>query len=378
MRKLLTLLLILSSLLGRAATDDPVLMTIAGKDITRSEFEYSYNKNNTSATVDRKDIEAYVDLFVNYKLKVKAAEDAGYDTLASFRKEFRTYRDQQIRPLINVAEAEERACREQYDGTVKSLAGRQLCLVAHIFVRLKQKTTAEEQAQAKATADSIYNRLMLGDDFATLAKAHSEDLQSKARGGELGWFGPGQLVQEMEDVMYALDKGEISKPLLSAAGYHIVRLNDKKDLEPYEKLRPQILRFLQSRGLRERLVTEVVDSAAGRLGITPEEVMDLEAERLCQKSSELRNLVQEYHDGLLLYEICKERVWDPAALDTAGMKKHHKKNRKRMKWAKKFEDAMADVAPAYQRYCDDLFAQELRKRYAVEVDKEVLGTVNKH
>ena len=80
--------------------NDPVVMTVAGVDVPRSEFEYSYNKNNTDGVIDKKTVEEYVELFVNYKLKVQAALDARLDTTTSFRQEFAQYRDQQIRPTF--------------------------------------------------------------------------------------------------------------------------------------------------------------------------------------------------------------------------------------------------------------------------------------
>lgn len=76
------------------AQSDPTVMTVNGQPVSRSEFEYSYNKNNTGGVIDKKTVEEYVDLFVNYKLKVAAALDARLDTLTSFKKEFAQYRDQ--------------------------------------------------------------------------------------------------------------------------------------------------------------------------------------------------------------------------------------------------------------------------------------------
>lgn len=77
------------------AQNDPAIMTINGQPVSRSEFEYSYNKNNADGVIDKKSVEEYVDLFVNYKLKVQAALDAKLDTLKSFKQEFLTYRNQQ-------------------------------------------------------------------------------------------------------------------------------------------------------------------------------------------------------------------------------------------------------------------------------------------
>ena len=88
-------------LVGAAAfaqVSDPVIMTINGVPVTRSEFEYSYNKNNSEFVIDKKTVDEYVDLFINYKLKVAAALDAKLDTASSFKNEFAQYRDQQVRP----------------------------------------------------------------------------------------------------------------------------------------------------------------------------------------------------------------------------------------------------------------------------------------
>ena len=311
---------------------DPVVMTIAGQPVTRSEFEYNYNKNNTENVIDRKDLEEYVDLFINYKLKVRAAIDAGLDTAQAFRDEFHTYRDQQIRPLLVPPGAEEREVRAYYDGMLKQLDGHDLRLPAHIFLRVPQKSTAEEQAQKKQRIDSLYQALRAGGDFAELARKHSEDPGSAQRGGDLTWFGPGQLVPEFEKVMYALQKGEMSEPFLSTVGYHIVLLKDVKQLEPYDTLAPQIRRFLESRGLADRLAKQVTDSLAKERGVTVETLMDQETERLSAQDQELKYLVQEYHDGLLLYEISKTKIWDPAAQDTTALMQYFKKNKKKYAW----------------------------------------------
>ena len=332
LRTLFALLYFFVPAISLMAQTDPVVMKIAGVPVARSEFEYNYNKNNTENVIDRKDLDEYVDLFVNYKLKVKAAEDAQMDTAQSFKDEFRTYRDQQIRPLLVPAGAEEKEVRSYYDNMVKQLDGHDLRLPAHIFFRVSQKGAANEPERKKALADSLYQVLKAGGDFEQLAKHYSEDPQSAARGGKLTWFGPGNLVPEFEKVMYELKKGELSAPFLSPVGYHIVQLLDTKQLEPYDTLRPQILRFLQSRGLAEQLEQQVTDSLSKLRGITTEQLLDAETERLCAQDDELKYLVKEYHDGLLLYEISKSQIWDPAAKDTAALENYFKENKNKYAW----------------------------------------------
>lgn len=121
-------------LLAAAQTqDDPVVMSINGQPVLRSEFEYSYNKNNSEGVIDKKTVKEYVDLFVNYKLKVAAALDARLDTLSSFKKEFAQYRDLQIRPSFVTNEDVERKAVEIYMDTKKSIGPRGLIRPAHIL-----------------------------------------------------------------------------------------------------------------------------------------------------------------------------------------------------------------------------------------------------
>ena len=346
MKRLALFIFHLSVLVPALAQEaDPVVMRIAGQPVTRSEFEYNYNKNNTENVIDRKDLQDYVELFINYKLKVRAAEDARLDTAQAYKDEFRQYRDQQIRPLLVPQGAEEGEARKYYEGMLERLGGRDLRLPAHIFLHLPQNAPAEEQALKKQRIDSLWQALQAGADFAQLARAHSEDPRSAERGGEITWFGPGQLVPEFEKVMYELEKGQTSEPFLSPVGYHIVRLLDRKQLEPYDTLRPQILRFLESRGLKDRLEQQAADSLAHERGLTPEQLLDQETERLCAQDSELKYLVQEYHDGLLLYEISKNQIWDPAAKDTTALAGYFKKHKKQYAWAA--QDTAKTVQPRF-------------------------------
>lgn len=325
---LLSLALYFSSVALQAQNADPVVMRINGKDVTRSEFEYNFNKNNTDGVIDKKNVDEYVELFVNYKLKVEAALDAHLDTMTSYQEEFRTYRDQQIRPLMVSSEAEEAEVRAYYQQMLDQLEGKELLYPAHIFVRVMQQATSAQQAAAKARIDSIYAVLQGGADFAELAASASEDQASGHRGGAIGWIGPHQLLKEVEDACYALEKGQTSEPLLSTVGWHILKLLDKKPLEPYDTLAPRIRQFLEARGMKDQLAGKVIDSIANNSGKTVEQVLDETADRLASQDDELKYLIQEYHDGLLFYEICQRQVWEPAAKDTVNLIRYFKKNKK--------------------------------------------------
>ena len=181
---------------------DPVIMTVNGEPVLRSEFEYSYNKNNSEGVIDKKSVEEYVDLFINYKLKVAAALDEKYDTLTSFKEEFAQYRDQQVLPMLVTDADIEAEARKIYDQTVQNIGPDGLIQVAHILMRLNQQATAEEQAAAKVRIDSVYKALKAGADFAELAMKVSQDPGSARQGGMLPFVQRGQLVKEFEDAAY--------------------------------------------------------------------------------------------------------------------------------------------------------------------------------
>ena len=315
------------------AQNDPVVMTINGVPVTRSEFEYSYNKNNSEGVIDKKSVDEYVDLFINYKLKVAAALDAHLDTLSSFKSEFAQYRDQQVRPSFITDEDVEKEAMEIYTRTqryVDSLGG--LVNPSHILISVSQKASEVDRSKAKTRADSIYQALKDGADFAEMARKYSDDKGSAKNGGNLDWIQPGQTVQEFEKVVYSLEKGQTSGPVLSPYGYHIIKLLDKKNFLPYDSVHAGILTFIDRRGIKEKIIDEKIDEAVAQGNQKREQLMEQRAEELSKNDSDLANLIREYHDGLLLFEISNTEVWDKGAKDEAGLANFFKKNKKRYVW----------------------------------------------
>ena len=316
------------------AQTDPVVMTINGQLVPLSEFEYSYNKNNTDGVIDKKSVEEYVDLFINYKLKVVAALDEKMDTLTSFKQEFAQYRNQQVIPtLINdddvLAEA-----HKIYNSTKESIGPDGLILTSHILIRVPQQAQQADLDKARVRIDSVYSALKGGADFAELAAKVSQDPGSAARGGEVGWASRGQFVKEYEEAAFALKVGEMSGVVQSPFGFHIILLKERKQLEPFDFHKENILKFIEQRGLRERIaeakVNAMVEQSAGKL--TREQLMLQRADSLGAVDQEMKYLIQEYHDGLLLYEISNRNVWDKAAKDEAGLEAYFKRNKKKYAW----------------------------------------------
>ena len=338
MRKLTIALSLFAALLSQqslAQSSDPVVMTVAGVDVPRSEFEYSFNKNNGDGVAEKKTVEEYAELYANYKLKVQAALDAKLDTMTSFQQEYAMYRDQQVRPTI-VTDAEILAtARKMYERTKKAIGPRGLVRPAHILLELSTQATTQEQEKARQRIDSAYRALQAGADFAELAKKISQDPVSSKDGGLLPWFGPGQTLKEFEDVAYSLQPGQMSSPFLSPIGYHIILMKERKQLEPFDSLKNDLLTVLERREMREDIISnklrQMVKASNGTL--TQDQILEKRSDSLAATDPEMKYLFQEYHDGLLLYEISSREVWEKATENEATLKAWFDAHRKDYTWS---------------------------------------------
>ena len=338
MRKLTIALSLFAALLSQqslAQSSDPVVMTVAGVDVPRSEFEYSFNKNNGDGVAEKKTVEEYAELYANYKLKVQAALDAKLDTMTSFQQEYAMYRDQQVRPTIVTDDELLATARKMYERTKEAIGPRGLVHPAHILLELSTQATAQEQEKTRQRIDSAYRALQAGADFAELAKKISQDPVSSKDGGLLPWFGPGQTLKEFEDVAYSLQPGQMSSPFLSPIGYHIILMKERKQLEPFDSLKNDLLTVLERREMREDIISnklrQMVKASNGTL--TQDQILEKRSDSLAAADPEMKYLFQEYHDGLLLYEISSREVWEKATENEAALKAWFDAHRKDYKWS---------------------------------------------
>ena len=178
--------------------------------------------------------------------------------------------------------------------------------------------------------------MQAGADFAELAKKVSDDKSTGVNGGQLPyWIGPNQAFKEFEDAAYALQTGEMSQPIQSPAGWHVILMKGRKQLEPFDSLKTQIVKSIEQQGIREQIakqrVKSEVDASSGSL--TAQKVMDRRADSLAAADPEMKYLMKEYHDGLLLYEISKQVVWDKGSTDEAGLQAYFKDHQKDYVWS---------------------------------------------
>ena len=491
-----------------AFASDPVLMKINGKPVYKSEFEYIYNKNNSNNSLDKKTLDEYVDLFVNFKLKVEEAKAQGLDTTQSFINELAGYRSQLTRPYLTDSKVDEQILREAYERMKEDVE------VSHILVRIPQGATpadtlgawkkinsalkrldkedfakvakeisedqsAEENGgyigwvtafrtvypfetvafntpvgkisapvrtafgyhiikvhnrrksqgeilvshimrftaegdevknkSAKQKTDSLYQRVLAGDDFGKLASEFSEDRGSATRNGELPWFGSGRMIPEFENAAFALKNiGDVSAPIQSAFGWHIIKLLDRKGLAGFETVKADIERNVKrderanmgQKAFVDRLRNEygyavntanvnefskllenktLADSVfqleAAKLNkplftfagkeftqsdfaaylkknvysdktiasevieqkldaFTEKEILAYEDSQLENKYEDFRFLINEYHDGILLFEVSNNEVWEKASKDTEGLARYFNEHKADYRWEK--------------------------------------------
>ncbi|WP_281698785.1 peptidylprolyl isomerase [Hallella colorans] len=370
--KLLLGAMLLCGTLSFAQNADPVIMTINGTDVLRSEFEYSYNKNNTADVIDRKTVQEYVGMFINYKLKVEAAKEAGLDTMISFQKEFANYRDQQIKPALVTdqdLEAEARKIYEQTRQRIDSNGG--MVQVAHILIAMRQQATPEEERAAKVRVDSIYQALRNGADFGSLAKQLSQDPTTAQKGGDLPYIVKGQTLKEFEDQAWRLQDGELSQPFLSPAGWHIMLKKSHRNFYSYADQREHIMKYLDQQRIRDRIATVKLDTLAKQLNSTPAQMLAKKQAEMEARDSSLKYLIKEYHDGLLLYEISNRHVWAKAQKDEHGLMQYFKKNKKKYKWE---EPRFKGVAYRAREEKDIKAVRKLLKKTPFERWEEQLRT----
>ncbi len=499
------------------------IFTIAGEPVSEQEFLYVYRKNSVSRdTVSTtEDLREYLDLYVNFKLKVREAREMGLHQQPSFQEELDTYKKQLARPYLTETSVTEQLVAEAYQrmatevnashilietpqgaspadtlaawqkaqdirkqaqagtdfgdlalrfsddpsaqsnrGTLGYFTALQMVYpfenaafntpvgeisepvrtrfgyhilkvndkrpsqgkakVAHLMVRTQPDMSPEEEQAAKARIDALYTQLQQGEAWDMLVRQFSEDKATATKGGELPPFGTGQMIPEFEKTAFSIkEKESIAPPVKTPYGWHIIKLLDRETLPPLEEMREDLearvsrdsRSQLQEEALIARLKKEnqfienkevvqalyqqadsslmdgkwqyqpdtatnqtlfsIADSAytvasfvdwVQKLSFTHQEgspatfidrlyrdwqkaqLINYEEAHLTEKYEDYRMLVQEYHDGILLFQLMEENVWGKALQDTAGLEQYFQQHQDQYQWKERIDGVLMNAA----------------------------------
>ena len=241
MRKIFVLFFAVVMALGVNAqkADDPVIFEINGKKIYKSEFMKEFLRSvgkdpsaaPTACTYEKRQaLMEYVDLFVNYRVKLEDAYEQGFDTMPDMIKELTGYRNELAAPYLIDSVTLDQLLKEAYERNHYTLHA------AHILVRMGNQPSPADTLKAYQEAMELYERIKKGEDFSAVAIEYNEahqraerpsDSRPKKDDGDLGNFNVFEMVYPFESAAYNLEIGAVSKPVRTAYGYHLVKLIDK-------------------------------------------------------------------------------------------------------------------------------------------------------
>lgn len=551
--------------MNAVAMEDPVLIRIDDEEITVSEFEKIYRQNNVESEVaEAKSPEEYLDMYINFRLKVKEAKARGMDTVSDFVEELNGYREQLAQQYLVDNEVTEELIEEawersQYDIRVSHILmnlnehappedtlavyeevmeARQRIIdgesfkavardvsddpsardreatanqparpgnggdlgyftvfnmvypfetaayntpegeismpfrtsfgyhvvkvtnrlpamgqarVAHIMLMAPQGTDEEELKEKEELIFELQDELEAGADFGELAAEYSEDRRSAQQDGEMPPFTVNRMVPQFIEAIHHLEEqGDISEPVRTDFGWHIIRLIEKTPPPSYEKaysdLKSRVEQGARSELGRDLVIDrlkeeydlqenrdalnafyDIVDGSVfesewdvsqashlddvmaefGEKTITQqdfaayidenqknenpidvshyiqmkynhfldEEILAYEDDRLEEKYPEFKEIMNEYHDGMLLFEITDEQVWSKAAADTTGLRAFYDQHAG-SQYQEPLDEIRGTVIADYQNYLEEQWLGELREKYDVWINREALGRLS--
>ena len=280
---------------------------------------------------------------------------------------------------------------------------------AHIMKSFPENSTTEQRNKLKNTIDSVHALLENGRDFAELAKQFSDDKRSAKNGGEIPWFSTSNMIASFSEAAFALEKdGDFTDAVVTSYGYHIIKRLDYKPIPPFEEVKGEIeqkirkdadrsnrnkaafiakmkkeYQFQENKENMKSFYQQIGSSAnmedlknEGPIGLfmldsvsytsdsfqkyieshqlqlssisesvfkqifkswAETEITNYEDSKLEEKYPDFKYLLKEYHDGILLFNLSEQKIWNFAATDTTGLEAHYNVNKDKYFWGDRFK-----------------------------------------
>ncbi len=241
--------LVTASPSATAQDTNEILLTVGGKPVEKDELVYllAKGKGNENSTqgVSREEFEENLDLFINYKLKVREAEAMGLDKTEEFSREFQSFKETLISPFLIKNSLEEGELRKAYSRM------QEVVKASHILFQFPPNASMEDSMIVLRMALKVKGEIENGANINDLAVQYSDDPSAKVNRGDLGYFSGLQMVQPFEDAAFTLQIGQVSDPVMTSFGYHIIQVKDRQP-NPGQVLVSHILvRFDQANTTQE-------------------------------------------------------------------------------------------------------------------------------
>lgn len=386
---------------------------LAGEDFEKVAQETSEdNSARDDAKSGRKGNKGNLGYFDAFKM-VTPFEDAAYNTkVGQVSKPFRTQFGYHILKVDDLKPSE---------GEIEA---------AHILI-------LDTTDVGKKKIFEVYEKLIVNNSFEELAKQYSEDNGSKNRGGKLGKFGTGRMVKPFEDAAFSLQKeGAFSKPFKTRFGWHIVKLIKKHPVKPFKELEKELRNKIKNSARMQMSETAVINKLKATYNIVEneaakkildrkniraipkdslqimmfsindkkikqedfidyiknrrnqpiftlfemfknQEILTYYKENLVNTEPEYAYILKEYEDGLLLFELMQDKIWNKSTKDTLGLQNYFEKHKANYS-SRKLEDNKGEVMNDYQNYLEKKWIADLRKQSNIKIRKRQLKKLIKY
>ena len=205
-------------------SQEHILFTAGNQQIAASEFEYLFRKNhkNNPEAFNKKGVEEYLNLYINFKLKVSEAYARGLDTTAAFKTEFQGYKNELLKSYLTRRSDNEKLAEEAYERMKEEVRA------SHLLLTLDEGALPADTLRVWNQVIDIRKKFLAGEDFASLVKTYSSDPGAAQSGGDLGYFSALDMVYPFESVAYNTPVGSVSMPVRTRYGYHLIRVTDRR------------------------------------------------------------------------------------------------------------------------------------------------------
>ena len=229
------------------------VLTIDKEEISLNEFKNVFNKNNYNTELTKEYLDEYMNLFVNFKLKVKEAKDLGLDTIEAFKSELNGYRVQLAKPYLKNKEFDMNMLTEAYNRMKQDIKA------SHILIKVNENSNTQQEKEAYDKISRIRSSI-LGNkiSFIEAAKKYSDDKSALSNGGNLSYFTAFMMVYDFESAAYDTEIGEISLPIKTKYGYHIIKVTDKR--EALGEVKVAHIMFKSGIGSDDKKINEAKDN----------------------------------------------------------------------------------------------------------------------